>query len=76
MDTIQLKKIASVSCAALVLLTACESAQQRREKENQAVRAKAAQEIRRICTLPDPERTAELKKVKDESGMVVTCGHQ
>lgn len=76
MDTIQLKKFASAFCATLVLLTACTTPQHQRAKENDAVRTKAAQEIRRICSLPDPEREAEIKSVKDESGMVITCGHQ
>jgi len=73
-DTIQLKKIASISYAVLVLMTACESTEQRKEKVNLAMRARAAQEIHRICALPEPERTAEIKKVKDESAMVVACG--
>jgi hypothetical protein len=76
MATIQLKKLASASCATLVLLTACATPQQGRAKENVAVRAQAAQEIHRICSLPDPEREAEIKRVKDESGMLITCGHQ
>jgi hypothetical protein len=73
---VQLKKIASASCATLVLLTGCTTSQQRRAQENDAVRTKAAQEIRRICSLPDSEREAEIKRVEDESGMVITCGLQ
>ena len=75
MDTVQLKKIASALCASLVLLIACTTPQERRAQENDAVRTKAAQEIRRICSLPDPEREAEIKRVKDESGMAIACGH-
>jgi outer membrane biogenesis lipoprotein LolB len=75
MDTVQLKKIAP-ACAVLVLLTACTSSQERRAQENGAVRTKAAQEIHRICSLPGPEREAEIKRVKEESGMAISCGSQ
>lgn len=75
MDTVQLKKrIAWAFRVILVLLTACTPSQERRAQQNDAVRTRAAQEIRRICSLPDPEREAEIKRVQDQSGMVITCG--
>lgn len=42
--------------------------------ENGAVKKEAAQEINRICSLPEAEREPELKKLKEESGLVLFCG--
>lgn len=62
--------------AALVLLSGCTTEAQRRAAENAAIRKQAAQEINRICALPQPEREAELERIKTESGMVVHCGKE
>jgi len=71
MDTVHFKNVGSAFLL-LLLLAAC-SMGQRTAVENQAVRAKAAQEIHRICALADPEREAEIKRVKDESGLLIAC---
>jgi hypothetical protein len=60
--------------AALMLLSACTTPAQRRAAENTAVQKEAAQEITRICALPDADREAAIKKLKAESGMVIYCG--
>jgi hypothetical protein len=60
--------------APLVFLVACATKQQRRAQENEAIKAQAAQEIRRICALPESERQTEVGRIKRESGMVIYCG--
>ena len=60
--------------ASLIVLSACSSSGQRRPAENAAVQKQAAQEIARICSLSEADREAAIKKVKDESGMVIYCG--
>jgi len=66
--------------AALILLamvlTACSTTAERGAGENTAIQKEAAQEIRRICALPEPERQAEMQRVKNESGVVVQCGRK
>jgi hypothetical protein len=54
--------------------SACETEAQPKAQENARVEKRAAAEINRICALPDDEREAELKKIKDQSGMVLYCG--
>ncbi len=58
----------------LMLTNACSSPAQRRAEENREINKKAAQEVSRICALPPDQRDAELKKVQQESGMVLYCG--
>lgn len=41
--------------------------------DNSLVQTQAAQEIHRICALPEPERAAEIQKVKDQSGVAIDC---
>jgi hypothetical protein len=54
----------------VILLGGCATAAQRRAAENAAT----AQEVERICSLPPAERDAELKKLKEQSGMALFCG--
>jgi uncharacterized lipoprotein YajG len=65
-----------VMLAPLMLLAACATEQQRRAQKNEAIKAQAAQEIRRICALPESEREAEVERIKKESGMVIYCGNK
>jgi carbamate kinase len=69
LDALKILVFCSVS-----LLTGCASlaAQQKAEHDAQ-VRDKAAQEIRRICALPEPERDKEILEVKEHSGFAVVC---
>jgi len=67
--------IAAVAGVAIALeLLGCTTPAQRQAAENARVEKQAAQEINRICALPEAEREAELKKIKDQSGMVLYCG--
>ena len=69
--------VAGVAGALLLLactLVGCTTAAERRATENARVEKQAAAEINRICALPEAEREAELKKIKDQSGMVLYCG--
>ena len=56
-----------------VLLAGCTTPAQRKAAEDADVRKQAAKEIKRICSLPEAEREAELKRIKDQSGVVITC---
>ena len=67
----------TVAGVAIVLaLLGCTTPAQRQAAENARVEKQAAQEINRICALPEAEREAELKKIKDQSGMVLYCGNK
>jgi hypothetical protein len=59
-------------------LAACETQAGRQAQEKAAERARiekaAAVEINRVCALPEEEREAELKKIKEQSGVVLFCG--
>lgn len=63
-----------VTFVGVLVLGACSTAAQRRAAETAEIEKEAAQEVRRICALPDSAREAEIKKIKDESGMMVDCG--
>jgi hypothetical protein len=64
----------AVLALALAALASCETAAERRAAENARIEKQAAAEINRICALPEAERAVELKKIKDQSGMVLYCG--
>jgi len=69
--------LAGIAAGLLLLactLMGCTTAAERRATENARVEKQAAAEINRICALPETEREAELKKIKDQSGMVLYCG--
>jgi hypothetical protein len=59
---------------ALAFVAACETEAERKAGENARIQKQAAKEINRICSLPDDRREAELKKIKEQSGMVLYCG--
>ncbi len=61
-------------CCVLALLSACETPAQHKAAQRAAINKRAADEINRICSLPEAERDAELKKIKEQSGMVLYCG--
>lgn len=66
-----------VSIAALALLpvAGCESQAQRdKAVQDAAIRREGADEIKRICALPEPERDQELQKLRERSGVVLYCG--
>lgn len=65
---------AGVSALILCSLCACETPAERQAARNAEINRKAAAEINRICALPEEQREAELKKIKDQSGMVLYCG--
>jgi hypothetical protein len=69
--------LASAAMApALVGLSACETPAERQARENARIEKQAAAEINRICALPENEREAELRKMKEKSGMVLYCGNK
>jgi hypothetical protein len=60
--------------AVLGAVTACETGAERQAARNAEINRKATAEITRICALPEDQREAELKKIRDQSGMVLYCG--
>jgi hypothetical protein len=62
-----------VFCSVSLLADCASSAAQQKAYQDAQVRDKAAQEIRRICALPEPEREKELLEVKEQSGFAVAC---
>jgi hypothetical protein len=61
---------------AVLLLAACATDAQHRAAEHAAVEEQTALEIGRICALPQPQRDAELARIKAESGIIVQCGKE
>ena len=57
----------------LFALSACQTAAQKQSAQNAEVNHQAAQEIERICALHGDARTAELKKIKEQSGLELYC---
>jgi hypothetical protein len=55
-------------------LAACETPAERQARENARIVKQGDREIKRICALPEDQREAELKKIKDQSGLVLYCG--
>jgi len=51
-----------------------QTAAQQKATENAAINKEAATEIKRICSLPEEQRQADLKRLKDEKGVVISCG--
>jgi hypothetical protein len=58
----------------VMAMAGCATDAQRKATEAAKVRKEAAKEIARICALPPDERDAEIKRVKEESGMAIYCG--
>ena len=59
---------------AAVILAACAAPRQTNEKAEAAWKAEVGERIQKICSLPEPERTAELEKLKKDEGLVLYCG--
>ena len=60
----------------LLMLAACQTPAEHQAAKNAEINKQAAAEINRICALPDAQREAELKKVKEQSGVVLYCGNK
>ena len=65
----------AVLTLALVLLSACETPAGRQARENARTGKQAAKEMNRICALPEDKRDTELKRIKEQSGLVLYCGN-
>jgi len=61
---------------ASLALTACATRAERTATEQAALRQQAAQEIDRICALPEAERQADIRKIKEESGLELQCAER
>jgi len=57
----------------LALLTACETTANHKAKEDSPVSKQAASEVSRICALHGQERAAEVKKLRESTGMELFC---
>jgi hypothetical protein len=66
-------KISVVATAATLAITGCSTGAQRKAAERAAFKKEVAAEVERICALPEHDRGAELKKVKEESGLELYC---
>jgi hypothetical protein len=64
----------AVALAAAAL--GCTTPAERQAAENSRVEKQAAKEINRICALPDAQREAELRKIKEQSGTTLYCGNK
>jgi hypothetical protein len=56
------------------ILAACSTTSERRAADNTAVEADAARGVGRICALPEDQRQAEIRRIKEQSGVVIGCG--
>jgi len=73
---VRLVRTLSWGCALLLVVTvfsACQTAAQKLAAHNAKVNRQASKEIERICALHGEEQAAELKKIKDESGLELYC---
>jgi outer membrane biogenesis lipoprotein LolB len=75
-ETTELTPALILNILAVLLLGACASDAQRRAAEHAAIEKQTALEIDRICALPQPERDAELARIRVESGIIVQCGNE
>ena len=57
------------------MLASC-TAPARPAPDNAAVQAEVASEVRRICSLPEDQREVEIRRIKDQSGVVIDCGER
>lgn len=60
--------------AVALVLAACATEKPSQAAKSAEINKQAAAEINRICALPEDQREAELKKIKDQSGVVLYCG--
>lgn len=56
-----------LALAAISLLGACKTAEQRQAERD-------AERVDQICSLPREQREAELKRIREERGLVIYCG--
>jgi starvation-inducible outer membrane lipoprotein len=63
-----------LAIALAAVLAACSTAPEHPASDNAAVQAEAAREVRRICALPEDQRQAEIRRTRDQSGVVIGCG--
>jgi len=76
-DSVRTRRMSPTTALILacsLVLSGCGTAPQRKGAESQQTTQKAEQKIERICALPQPERDAQLKKLKAETGVVLLCG--
>jgi len=62
--------------AVLLALASCQTEAERKTAENARIEKQAATQIKRICALPKDQREGELKKIQDQSGVVLYCGDE
>ena len=58
---------------AMLLLAACQTAEQKRAADNADINRQAGAEISRICALHGAEREEELRKLKAACGLDLYC---
>ncbi len=58
---------------AMLVLSSCQTPQERRAAENAAINKKAAEEFARICALHGEEREAALRNFREISGLELYC---
>lgn len=63
----------SAALLCLVAIVACTTASDRKAAEYERINQQAAAEVARICALHDADREAELKRLKEQSGMELYC---
>lgn len=64
----------ALTTALAAILAACSTDPGRPAADSTAVQAEAAREVRRVCALPEDQRQAEIRRIKDQSGVVIGCG--
>jgi len=68
-----MSQITALILAGALALSGCETNAQLKAAEARKTTQAGAQEINRICALPQAEREAQLKKLETESGVVLFC---
>lgn len=68
----RMPRLALLIIAMPILLAAC-ATQHQKSQQNEAIRKRAAQEIARICALPEADRQAEIERIKKESDVAIYC---
>ena len=58
----------------LPFIASCQTEAQRKAEENTRVEKQAAKEINRICALTQAQRETEVKRIKEQTGVVLYCG--
>jgi hypothetical protein len=55
------------------VLSACSAGPSRPDATEGTVQTEVAREVHRICSLPEAQREAEIRTVKEQSGVVIGC---